>query len=134
RHMVVTLFFALGAGTFFVLVPTFAGSLGVATLALFYTAFAVAAIGVRVFGGRLIDAHGRRVVIVPSMFVETGATALLALLGFLVCRTSLTPVVPVLLVAGLMSGSAHGLLYPGLAALVTDHAPETRRGVIVAMF
>jgi len=37
-------------------------------------------------------------------------------------------------VAGLMSGGAHGLLYPGLAALVTDHAPATRRGVIVAMF
>jgi len=120
RHMAVTLFFGLGAG--------------VETLALFYTAFAVAAIGVRVFGGRLIDTHGRRAVIVPSMFVQTGATALLALLGFLVSRTSLTPVVPVLFVAGLMSGSAHGLLYPGLAALVTDHAPETRRGVIVAMF
>src|SRR5438552_1096439 len=134
RHMAVTLFFGLGAGTIFVFLPTFADSLGVETLALFYTAFAVAAIGVRVFGGRLIDTHGRRAVIVPSMFVQTGATALLALLGFLVSRTSLTPVVPVLFVAGLMSGSAHGLLYPGLAALVTDHAPETRRGVIVAMF
>jgi predicted MFS family arabinose efflux permease len=33
-----------------------------------------------------------------------------------------------------MSGGAHGMLYPGLAALVTDHAPETRRGVIVAVF
>src|SRR5881628_136018 len=75
RHMVVTLFFGLGAGTIFVFVPT----------------FAVAAIGVRVFGGRLIDTHGRRAVIVPSMFVQTGATALLALLGFLVSRTSLTP-------------------------------------------
>jgi MFS family permease len=134
RHMVVTLFFGLGAGTIFVFVPTFADSLGIETLALFYTAFAVAAIGVRVFGGRLIDTHGRRAVIVPSMFVQTGATALLALLGFLVNRTSLTPVVPVLFVIGLMSGSAHGLLYPGLAAMATDHAPETRRGVIVAMF
>jgi MFS transporter, DHA1 family, multidrug resistance protein len=134
RHMVVTLFFGLGAGTIFVFVPTFADSLGIETLALFYTAFAVAAIGVRVFGGRLIDTHGRRAVIVPSMFVQTGATALLALLGFVVTRTSLTPVVPVLVVIGLMSGSAHGLLYPGLAAMVTDHAPETRRGVIVAMF
>ena len=134
RHMAVTLFFGLGAGTIFVFLPTFADSLGVETLSLFYTAFAVAAIGVRVFGGRLIDSHGRRAVIVPSMFVYTGATALLAVLGFLVSRTSLTPVVPVLFVAGLMSGGAHGLLYPGLAALVTDHAPETRRGVIVAMF
>jgi len=134
RHMVVTLFFGLGAGTIFVFVPTFADSLGIETLALFYTAFAVAAIGVRVFGGRLIDTHGRRAVIVPSMFVQTAATALLALLGFVVTRTSLTPIVPVLVVIGLMSGGAHGLLYPGLAAMVTDHAPETRRGVVVAMF
>jgi len=134
RHMAVTLFFGLGTGTIFVFLPTFADSLGVETLSLFYTAFAVAAIGVRVFGGRLIDTHGRRAVIVPSMFVYTGATALLALLGFGVSRSSLTPVVPVLFVAGLMAGGAHGLLYPGLAALVTDTALETRRGVIVAMF
>jgi MFS family permease len=134
RHMAVTLFFGLGAGTIFVFLPTFADGLGVETLSLFYTAFAVAAIGVRVFGGRLIDTHGRRAVIVPSMVVYTGSTALLAVLGFLVSRTSLTPVVPVLFVAGLMAGGAHGLLYPGLAALVTDHAPEARRGVVIAMF
>src|SRR5439155_57067 len=65
RHMAVTLFFGLGAGTIFVFLPTFADSLGVETLSLFYTAFAVSAIGVRVFGGRLIDTHGRRAVIVP---------------------------------------------------------------------
>jgi MFS family permease len=82
----------------------------------------------------MIDTHGRRAVIVPSMFVYTGSTALLAVLGFVVSRTSLTPVVPVLFVAGLMAGGAHGLLYPGLAALVTDHAPEARRGVVIAMF
>jgi MFS family permease len=134
RHMAVTLFFGLGAGTIFVFLPTFSDSLGVATLSLFYTAFAVSAIGVRVFGGRLIDTHGRRAVIVPSMFVQAGAVALLALLGFVVSRTSLTPVVPVLFIAGLMSGGAHGLLYPGLATLVTDHASETRRGVVIAMF
>jgi MFS family permease len=134
RHMAVTLFFGLGAGTIFVFLPTFADSLGVATQSLFYTAFAVSAIGVRVFGGRLIDTHGRRAVIVPSMFVQTGVVALLAILGFVVSRTSLTPVVPVLFIAGLMSGGAHGLLYPGLATLVTDHASETRRGVVIAMF
>src|SRR5438876_11507686 len=115
--MAVTLFIGLGAGTIFVFLPTFADILGVETLALFYTAFAVAAIGVRVFGGRLIDTHGRRAVIVPSLFVQTGATALLALLGFLVSPTSLTPVVPVLFVAGLLSASAVGLPNPGPAAL-----------------
>src|SRR5438132_521531 len=48
--MGVTVFFGLGAGTIFVFLPTFAESLGVQTLALFYTAYALAAIGVRVFG------------------------------------------------------------------------------------
>ena len=132
--MAVTLFFGLGAGTIFVFLPTFAESLGVRTLALFYTAYALAAIGVRVFGGQLIDTRGRRAVIVPSMFIQTAATALLAAVGFLVTRTSQTPVVPALFVAGLMSGGAHGFLYPGLAALVTDQTPETRRGVVVGIF
>jgi MFS family permease len=68
------------------------------------------------------------------MFVQAGATALLAAIGFLVSRTSTTPVVPVLFLAGLMSGGAHGFLYPGLAALVTDRTPETRRGVVVGIF
>ena len=132
--MAVTLFFGLGAGTIFVFLPTFAESLGVRTLALFYTAYAVAAIGVRLFAGQLIDTRGRRAVIVPSMFVQTAATALLAAVGFLVTRASQTPVVPALFVAGLMSGGAHGFLYPGLAALVTDQTPETRRGVVVGIF
>src|SRR5205807_10343515 len=132
--MGVTLFFGLGAGTIFVFLPTFAERLGVQTLALFYTAYSLSAIAVRVFGGRLSDVHGRRAVIVPSMFAQAGATALLATVAFLVSRTSATPVVPVLFLTGLLAGGAHGFLYPGLAALVTDHTPETRRGVVVGIF
>lgn len=134
RHMVVALFFGLGAGTVFAFLPTFAESLGVETLALFYTAYAGAAMGVRIVGGRLIDTRGRRAVIVPSMFVQMVATALLAVLGAAVTRTSQTPVVPVLFVAGLMSGGAHGFVYPALAALVADQAPERRRGFVVGVF
>jgi len=89
---------------------------------------------VRVFGGRLIDTRGRRAVIVPSMLVQTMATALLAIMGFLVTRTSQTPVLPVLFLAGLLSGCAHGFLYPGLAALVTDQTPADRRGGVVGIF
>jgi MFS family permease len=73
-------------------------------------------------------------VIVPSMFTQVGTAALLAALGFLVVRTSATPVLPVLFIAGLLSGAAHGFLYPGLAALVTDRAPGDRRGAVVGIF
>ena len=134
RHMIVSLFFGLGSGTIFAFLPTFAQSLAVATLSLFYTAYAVAAIAVRVFGGRLIDTRGRRAVIVPSMFLQATAPALLAVVGILVARTSTVPVVPVLFLAGLLSGGAHGFLYPGLAALVTDLAPAGRRATSVGVF
>lgn len=134
RHMAVTFFFGLGSGTIFAFLPTFAEDLGVRTLSLFYTAYALAAIAVRVFGGRLIDTRGRRAVIVPSMFVQAVSTGLLTALGLLVSRQSTTPVLPVLFISGLLSGGAHGFLYPGLAALITDTAPDDRRASIVGVF
>ena len=137
-HMALAVFFGLGSGTIFAFVPTFAEGLGVRALSLFYTAYAVAAIGVRLTGGHLIDTRGRRAVIVPSSFVQAVAAALLAAVGLLVTRTSGVPVLPALAVAGLLSGGAHGFLYPGLAALVTDTSARGRRawtlGVFSAMF
>jgi len=132
--MLVSVFFGLGSGTIFAFMPTFAEDLGVTTLALFYTGYAAAAIAVRVAGGRLIDTRGRRAVIVPSMFLQASGALLLAALGVLVTRTSATPVVPSLVLAGLISGAAHGFLYPGLAALVTDDTPEARRASVVGLF
>lgn len=134
RHMIVTLYFGLGSGTIFAFLPTFAKSLAVSGLSLFYTAYAAAAIAVRIFGGRLIDTRGRRAVIVPSMFLQMAAPALLAVVGYAVTRASTTPVVPILFVAGLISGAAHGFLYPGLAALVTDLTPAPRRATAVGVF
>jgi MFS family permease len=138
RHMVVAVFFGLGSGTVFAFLPTFAESLGITTLSLFYTAYAGAAMAVRIVGGRLIDTHGRVAVIVPSMFVQALATALLAGLGLAPGLGGGVPALPVLFVAGLLAGGAHGFLYPGLAALVTDRTPEARRagaiGVFSAMF
>jgi MFS family permease len=134
RYMAVTVFFGLGSGTLFAFIPTFADSLGVKTLSLFYTAYAGAAIAVRVFGGRLIDTRGRRAVIVPSMFVQACATAILAVVGGVVDRAGTTPVLPMLMLAGLMAGGSHGFLYPALAAIVADQTPEARRGVVIGFF
>src|SRR5256712_13697393 len=82
--MGVTGFFGLGAGTIFVFLPTFAESLGVRTLALFYTAYALAAIGVRVLGGRVLDNHRAPGAIGPCPLLQTIATRVLAFMVFLV--------------------------------------------------
>jgi MFS family permease len=134
RHMIVTLFFGMGAGTLFAFLPTFAELLGVRTLALFYTAYAGAAMTVRIVGGRLIDTLGRRAVIVPSMFVLAGAVALLAVLALASTHWKGIPALPVLVLAGLLAGGAHGFIYPGLAALVADLAPEARRAAVIGLF
>ena len=54
----VTMFFGLGSGTIFAFLPTFAEDLGVTTLSLFYTAYSLAAIGVR-RRRRAADRHAR---------------------------------------------------------------------------
>ena len=84
-----TLTSATRAGTSFVFVPTFADSLGIETLALFYTAFALAAIGVRVRDG--VSTHGVAInvstdlgwfdAIVPCGIADAGVTSLARVLS-----------------------------------------------------
>jgi MFS family permease len=133
-HMALGLCFGLGTGTIFTFLPTFAERLGVTGLGLFYTAYAGAAMLVRVAGGGLIDTLGRRAVIIPSMFIQAGATCILALIAILVGPGSSLPVLPFLFLAGFLAGSAHGFLYPALSALLMDVTPERRRASAVGTF
>jgi len=133
-HMGLMFFFGLGTGTVFTFVPTFAERLGVTGLGLFYTAYASAAMLVRVVGGELIDTRGRRAVIIPSMFVQAAATCILALVAIFIGPRAGVPVLPFLFLAGFLAGGAHGFLYPALSALLMDVTPERRRGSAVGTF
>jgi len=132
-HMALAFFFGLGNGTVITFVPTLAESLGVMNIAFFYTAYAGSALLVRLLGGGLIDRLGRRAVIVPSMFVQTVGSSILAILGFLVSAHTISGL-PLLFLAGLSTGAAHGLLFPALSALVMDLAPEGQRARVLAIF
>ena len=133
-HMALTFFFGLGTGVMFTFMPTFGEGLGVHSVSLFYTAYAIAAVGVRVGGGNLIDTRGRRATIIPSMFVQAAATGLLTVIALLVHPHMAVPVVPFFFLAGLLAGGGHGFLYPALAALLMDVTPEPRRGAAVGIF
>ncbi len=133
-HMALTFFFGLGTGAMFTFLPTFGEGLGVHSVSLFYTAYAIGAVGVRVGGGNLIDTRGRRATIIPSMFVQGAAAGLLTAMALLVRPHMTVPVVPFLFLAGLIAGAAHGFLYPALAALLMDVTPEARRGGVVGIF
>ena len=134
RHMVIAVFFGLGSGTVFAFLPTFGESIGVRTLSPFYIAYACAAMVVRVVAGHWIDTRGRRAVIVPSMFMQATGVGLLSALAVLIPRVRGLSPLPVLFASGLVGGTAHGFLYPGLAALVADQAHEARRGTVIGVF
>lgn len=133
-HMALAFFFGLGTGAMFTFLPTFGEALGVRSVSLFYTAYAVAALGVRVGGGNLIDTLGRRATIIPSMFVQATSAGILSAMALLVTPHTSVPAVPFLFLTGLLAGSAHGFLYPALAALLMDVTPEARRGSVVGIF
>ena len=133
-HMILGFFFGIASGTVFTFLPSFAELLGVRGLGLFYTGYSGAAIAVRIAGGQLIDTRGRRAVIVPSMFVITAATGILAVLATFLDRATWLPVLPFLVLAGVLAGASHGFLYPALSAMLVDLTPETRRGSAVGIF
>jgi len=133
-HMALTFFFGLGTGVMFTFMPTFGEGLGVHSVSLFYTAYAIAAVAVRVGGGNLIDTRGRRATIIPSMFVQAAAAGVLTAMALQVQPHMTVPVVPFLFLAGLLAGGGHGFLYPALAALLMDVTPEARRGGAVGIF
>jgi MFS family permease len=133
-HMGLMFCFGLGTGTIFTFLPTFAEHLGVRGLGLFYTAYAVAAMLVRLVGGQLIDLRGPRAVIIPSMFVQVGAALVLALVAWFISPAGRVPVLPFLFLAGFLAGGAHGFLYPALSALLVDVTPESRRARAVGTF
>jgi len=118
----------------FTFLPTFGDGLGVHSISLFYTAYAIAAVSVRVVGGNLIDTRGRRPVIIPSFFIMAASSGLLVALAFFAGPRASYPVVPFLFLTGLLAGGAHGYLYPALAALLMDVTPERRRGGAVGIF
>jgi MFS family permease len=133
-HMLLGFFFGLGTGTIFTFLPTFAEVLGVTSVGLFYTAYVVAAMLVRVLGGSLIDVRGRRAVIIPCMFVQAAASGIIAVVAILFRPALGLPVLPFLFLSGFLAGAAHGFLYPAMSALLMDVTPERRRGSAVGIF
>lgn len=125
--------FGLGTGVVFTFLPTYAAALGVERIGLFAIAYSLGALAVRAIGGRLIDTLGRRPIIIPALGLQALGALFLAALTLLVVRLGL-PAVSVLVLTGLLAGTAHGFLYPALSALVMDVTPAERRGRVIGVF
>ena len=116
--------FGLANTILFVFLPPFGQHAGLPRVGLFYLVYTAAAIAVRVGGGRLADRLGRRRIILPSLIGQT--------LGLALCVGLQSTTVLVLV--GLLNGTAQGFLFPATSTMAFELAPSGRRTGILAVF
>ena len=108
----------------FVFLPPFARALSLPRVGPFYIAYTGAAILVRFLGGGLADRFGREQVILPALGAMTA--------GVLLC--SGLHATWLLVMIGLLNGTAQGFVMPAANALAFERAPRGRRGQAVAFY
>ena len=108
----------------FVFLPPFARALALPRVGPFYVAYTGAAILVRFLGGGLADRIGRQRVIVPAMGAMTA--------GIVLC--SALHATWLLVLIGVLNGTAQGFVMPAANALAVERAPVGRRGQALAFY
>ncbi len=102
------------------------GELGGGDVAVGLTigSFALAAVCMRPWIGRLGDAYGRKVLIIAGATIVAVAVA---------SYTATNELIP-LLVMRLLSGAGEAAFYVGVASVINDLAPDERRGEAISYF
>jgi MFS family permease len=116
--------YGLANAILFVFLPPFARQVGLARVGPFYLAYTGAAIAVRFCAGGLADRFGRQRVILPSLVGMT--------VGLLIC--SVLHATWLLVLIGVVNGTAQGFVFPATSALAFDQAPLGRRNQALAIY
>ena len=114
----VTIFIFIGMGAIMTFIPTYALSLGIEDVGLYYTFYSIALLLTRIIGGRLADVFGETIVIIPGMIMMALSFVLLAF------ATSL----PAFVISGALYGLGLGFVDPILNAIMIKLCPPHRRG------
>ncbi len=122
--VVLALLFGFGLAASSNFVSPFAREQHISFISLYYVAYSSAATFTRFFGGRMADRVGEERII-PYAFVITGT-------GYLVLMALGGE--GILLMAGLMSGCGHGLLFPSMNAFALRDEKKGIRGKINGIF
>jgi len=120
----VSLLFAVGAESLFTFTRTFVDDRQVGTAGLFFVVYGISAAITRIAGGPLYDRVRHRPLLVGSVtFYGLG-------LGFMAIAESAW----ILVLAALITGTAHGAAFPLLSSEVVNRARVSERGSAVATF
>lgn len=117
------LILAGGLGAILNFVATFLRSKGLAAFYFFLT-YTIAVTAVRIFGGRISDSFGRKVIASPCLLAVS-----ISLAAMYFVDTPLSAIV-----ISLFFSIGYGFLYPTLSALVIDKAGSDERGKAMGAF
>ncbi len=116
--------FALALAAVFIFVKTFVMETGVGSVGFFFTAYAAAAIALRIFLGWLPDRVGPKRVLFPAL---ASLAAGFFTLAFAQDAGDVAA-------AGVLCGLGHGFVFPILFGLVVGRAREVERGAAMSIF
>lgn len=116
--------FGVGFGATQTFVPLMMAHFEIGRVGPFFTAWSLAAVGVRASLGRVSDRMGRRAVLIPAMMALTAAVALLSIVR------SMT----LMVVIGAVFGIGHGMLYPTMNAWIADWSNAKNIGRTQSLF
>lgn len=119
-----TLLFAVGLESLFTFTRTFVDERQVGTAGLFFATYGITAAITRVAGGRMYDKVPHRPLLVSGI----------AAYGLGVVFMGLAQTVPILVLAGITIGAAHGAVFPLLSSEVVNRARVSERGSAMAIF
>lgn len=116
--------FSFALASYFIFLKTWVIERQIGSLGGFFTAYTVAAVGLRVLLGWLPDRIGPRRTLFPALVCLAVGLGLLA-----IADRELT-----VIVAGALCGTGHGYAFPITSALVVTRARASERGAALAAF
>lgn len=121
---IVALLFGIGIAAVNGFVTPYAHERKIEFISLYYIAYSVAAILVRMVGGGIVDRMGEnRIVPYATVLMGTGLLVMIFMKGSFL-----------LFFCGFITGCGHGVLYPALNALAIRDEPQEIRGKITGAY
>ena len=114
----VTIFIFIAMGATMIFIPTYALSLGIKDIGLYFVVNSFALLFTRIVGGKLADKYGDTLVILPGLIIIALSFVVLAF------ATSITAFV----ISGILYGLGLGFVDPILSAVMIKLCPIDRRG------
>ena len=116
--------FAFAVASYFTFLKTFVLDTGIGTVGLFFTAYSIAAIALRVLFGWVPDRFGHLRTLYPSLLCAAAGAVVLS-------QATSSPHVAI---AGVLCGIGHGYAFPIINAIVVGRARPSERGAAVSTF